>query len=140
MPAYSLGGFTFIRANREDVRGGIPPLPTEHVSTQNTPGIDGVAIRNDGKWGDPFEYRTSAYCSDAATAISLQQLYQQAKGQVPQNLVWEGIDYDTATVRFAILDVRGIEMRLTASLIVDGTVHGAGYLVDATWTLLPVDM
>ena len=139
--AYSLGAFTFINANRDDVRGGIPPLTSEKISTFNTPGIDGVAVRNDGKWGEPFTYRTIAFNVSASGAVNLQQLYQAAKGQVPQNLVWEGVDYDNANVRFTVLDVRDIEVRLTSNLIIPGgTVIGTAYLIFATWLLLPVDM
>lgn len=140
MPAYSLGAFNFIHANRDDVRGGIPPLPMENISVFMTPGIDGCAVRNDGKWGEPFQYRTCAYETSSAAALSMFELYKQTPGQVPQNLVWEGIDYDTTSVRFAVLRVGEEEIRRTSSLIVDNVVVGNAYLVYATWTLMPVDM
>lgn len=137
MPAYSLGSFSFIFANVEGVRGGSPPLPIEHVATFNTPGVDGVAIRNDGSWGEPFPYRTCAYTTDP---IALQQLYQLAAGTVPQNLVWEGVDYDTANVRFSVLTVGQFEINRAYNLIVDGTDIGTRYLLYANWALLPVRM
>jgi hypothetical protein len=140
MPAYSLGGFTFISANVEGIRGAPPPLPREMVSIFNTPGIDGVAVRNDGAWGVPFRYRTCAQDNDP---LALKQIYQLAPGQVPQNLVWEGEDYDDASVRFTILSVDEFEINATSRLVVDGSLIASGgltYLLYATWTLVPVDM
>lgn len=140
MPAYSLGAFTFINANRDDVRGGIPPLPMENISVFTTPGIDGTAVRNDGIWGEPFQYRTIQAEDSAVNATAAFALYKLTPGNVPQNLVWEGIDYDTFGVRFSVLRVGEEEIRRTSSLVVDNTVIGNAYLIYATWTLLPVQM
>lgn len=141
MPAYSLGAFTFISANNEGVRGGAPPLPREMVQTFNTPGIDGVAVRNEGRWGNPFRYRTCS--TNTSDPTQLMQIYQLTPGQVPQNLVWEGQDYDDALVRFTVLSVDEFEINKVSGLIVDGALINSGnytYLLYATWTLVPVDM
>jgi hypothetical protein len=140
MPVYSLGAHAFINANRDDIRGGLPPLPKEWVEViPAAPGIDGEAIRNNGIRSEPFAYRTCAYLSSSALALARFELYHQTVGQVPQNLVWEGVDYDTSGVRFSVLDVRDCDIRFASSTIVDGVVLGNVYLLYATWILLPVE-
>ncbi len=140
MPVYSLGAHAFIHANVQDIRGALPPLPQQGVEIIPAAlGIDGEAIRNIGIRGESFPYRTCAYLNDAATAIARWQLYAQTPGNVPQNLVWEGIDYDNFNVRFCVERVIEQEIRLTSSLIVDGTVLGTKYLLYATWILHPVE-
>lgn len=141
MPVYSLGGHAFINANRDDVRGGLPPLPKEWVEViAPPPGIDGEAIRNNGIRSEPFAYRTCAYLANASLALARFELYHQTVGQVPQNLVWEGVDYDNSNVRFSVLDVRDCEVRLSSNTIIDGSVVGNVYLLYATWILLPVEV
>lgn len=142
MPAYSLGAFNFFEANVDGQPGAPPGLPAEEIEAMPAPpGIDGVAIRNNGRKGVPFQYRTCAYTTaTVAAGSSLYQLYTLARGQVPQNLVWEGIDYDTASIRFSVLDVGQFQLKRVSGLIVDGSVIGNAMLVYATWVLLPVDM
>ena len=141
MPVYSLGAHAFIHANVNDMRGGLPPIPQEAVEIIDPPpGIDGEAIRNIGIRSEPFRYRTCAYLNDSATALARFSLYHQTPGNVPQNLVWEGVDYDNFNVRFSVLRVDEPEIRLTSSLIVDGTVLGTKYLLYAWWLLKPVVM
>jgi hypothetical protein len=142
MSVYSLGAALFIEAN-VDVPGGAPPLPAENVEIiPPFPGIDGIAVRNVGRSGMPFPFRTCAYTTPAtvAAAATLYQTYTLFRGQAPQNLVWEGVDYDNASVRFIVQDVGQFQVRMAKSLIVNGTVIGSAALVYATWTLLPVDM
>ena len=141
MPVYSLGAHSFINANVEGVRGGLPPVPQEMVEVLGAAvGIDGEAIRNLGVRGETFRYMTVAYLDSAALALARFSLYSATPGNVPQNVVWEGVDYDTVSVRYCVQRVVDMDIRLTSSLIVDGTVLGTKYLLSATWILHPVVM
>lgn len=143
MPAYSLGSFQFHEANVEGQPGAPPPWTAQEREVFAYPGVDGIAVRNNGFKGIPFNYRTCGYkdgiFATTAQGLQLQQLYALARNQVAQNLVWEGNDYDDINTRFMVLDVGQFQLQKVSGLIIDGSVIGAAMLVYATWTLIPVD-
>lgn len=139
MAVNSLGIFDFIKLEVDGQRGGAPPIPQMQLVPMQRPGTDGTIFTETGIKGEMFTVRTVRDVANIAVGNALGVYYQLADRSSAWVLVFQGIDYSaTYNVRYVVQRVNQISVvRLTGS---KGGVMGggAGALVTATWTLMPV--
>lgn len=138
MAINSLGSFDFIRLEC-GARGASPPVCQQQMIPMQRPGVDGTVLIQTGSKGSPFRIQTVRDVGSIALGNALAVNYQTASRDSALVLVFQGINYSTTyATRYFVLNVEQPQvLRLTGS--VGGVMGaGAGALVVAVWTLIPV--
>lgn len=135
-----IGSFEFVTLHHPQDRGAPPLLTAEQTDIIQRPGVDGTAIMLMGVKGESFQMRSFVNVPTFALANDLMALYRDLIGEAPQTVVWNGVDYEIAyQVKYAVLDVKPISLR-AVSVVSGGLSGGTGAVVDALWTLQPIDV
>ncbi len=137
MAVNSLGTFDFI--SLQGMNGEAPDIPQLTAQPVQRPGLDGSGIITLGTKGMPQQLRTVREVASIAAANDLGVAYKRADRSAALEIVFQGINYfDEYNVKYFVLHVdQPIIKRIRGSI--GGVMgSGAGAIVTAVWTVLPV--
>lgn len=136
---YSIGSFDFVMLTRLGGRGEGPELLGQEQTIISRPGPDSVNVRKDGIKGRPFQMRSTAIFSDAASVQQAHVDYRLSQSEVG-TLVWEGANYTTLYgVGYVVLHVGEPVIEKMGPAIVYGQDRSNWWKLQCVWDLLPVD-
>lgn len=134
MAEHKIGNFNFLTMS--------PPPPDvlhEEQELIARPGIDGIAVFQNGKQGRPFQVVTEADAQTFAAARALAQSYAAIEGTAV-DLTWNGIDLrQVESLQFVVLRVTVVDtfaIKTFAGSQISSPDPATGYCV-ARWDLVP---
>lgn len=127
--AKKIGGFEFINIT------GPAAGPKRQLDMEARPGVDGHALWDTGKRGEPFQALSVVDLLDMASGIGELRQYEAAVGGEPLNFYWAG--FSEPDFKVQVLDVKLIQLKQLVNG--RGGVRNGSVLLRAEWTLLAVD-
>jgi hypothetical protein len=130
-----IGDFRFLA-----LLGPVAP-PAMRVEPVARPGIDGAAYWMLGRLGEPFILRSQVDAGDLISAQSLFEQYVLLKGEGPQTLIKDDLDFTAAASPWK---VKILEVRLVACRRIAASVGGLNppslAMLEADWQLQAVEL
>ncbi len=137
--ANSLGSFDFITANVNGERGGMPPIVQQQIGLVQRAGVAGSGFVQLGVKGQPFQLVTTADVASVSAGVALGVSYQEISRDEAQELVWCDVTmFETHSTKYFVASVDQVKCRRTSSATGGLLGTGAGAIVSAVWTLVPV--
>lgn len=104
----------------------------EEVETILLPGVDYALLRRNGLHPRPFQMETVVDCLSGNFAEIEYTLYASTVGESAAKLVWNGFDYDSLNLRFAVTEVELLSIR--RMIYICGSLRGGVWDLRARWT------